>query len=298
MKQNGILLNYIWLLQTIIESEGITFKEINERWIADKMNEGNRLSRSTFGRYKCEIEEAFGVIINCDENYRYYIQNPRALRNNTVANWIFSMVSDGISLMNCGSISDRIMMESTPSAKFFLLDIVNSMKNNCIIIVDYQKYQKEHPETYRLQPYYIKLYHQKWYMVAKKEDGELHSFSLDRVKSVTKTEDHFTIDEDDTAEDYFNYSYGVVVDKRVDVCKVVLRAYSTEPFYLRDLPLHHSQRELGSGNDYTDFEYELRPTLEFMGKILERGDRIEVISPEHFRKQFFRKLCSTVKLYQ
>ncbi len=298
MKQNEILLNYIWLLQTIIESEGITFKEINERWIADKMNEGDHLSRSTFHRYRHEVEEAFGLIINCDEKYRYHIQNPSALRNNTVANWLFTRVSDGITLMNCGRISDRIITESAPSAKFFLLDIVDSMKNNFIIIVDYQKYQKDHLETYRLQPYYIKLYHQKWYMVAKKEDGELHLFCLDRVKSVTKTEEHFTMDEDDTVEKYFRYSYGVVVDERVPVCKVVLRAYSTEPFYLRDLPLHHSQRELGSGDGYTDFEYELRPSLEFMGKILERGDRIEVISPEHFRQQIKGKLSSIVKLYQ
>ena len=56
--------------------------------------------------------------------------------------------------------------------------------------------------------------------------------------------------------------------------------YGGEDWAGRDLPLHHTQREIGQGEDYTDFELMLRPTADFFTPLLSRGRFIKVLEPE------------------
>ncbi|MBR4191955.1 MAG: WYL domain-containing protein [Prevotella sp.] len=49
--------------------------------------------------------------------------------------------------------------------------------------------------------------------------------------------------------------------------------------YLRTLPLHHSQRELESGDHYTDFSFDIRPTDDLLDKLFSYRDSIEVLEP-------------------
>ena len=96
-----------------------------------------------------------------------------------------------------------------------------------------------------------------------------------------KVEDEkFTIDEDFDATEYFCDSYGIVVDSRMEVQRIVLRAYGTESYYLRDLPMHHSQRIINATDEYTDFELRLRPTPDFKAQLLSRGQWIGVLEPQ------------------
>lgn len=56
---------------------------------------------------------------------------------------------------------------------------------------------------------------------------------------------------------------------------LVLSAFGKEANYLRDLPLHASQRELAQGDGYADFEMTLRPTEDFYTPLLARGTAIK-----------------------
>ena len=62
--------------------------------------------------------------------------------------------------------------------------------------------------------------------------------------------------------------------------RIVIRAYGYERFYLRDLPIHSSQREIGQGEDFADFELFLRPTIDFSGHLMSRGNLIKVLTPQ------------------
>ena len=81
-------------------------------------------------------------------------------------------------------------------------------------------------------------------------------------------------------ESYFAQSFGIMVDSNVKPEKVVLRAYGMEKFYLRDLPLHSSQREVDETDGYADYELFLRPTSDFKAHLLSRGEWLQVISPQ------------------
>ena len=67
--------------------------------------------------------------------------------------------------------------------------------------------------------------------------------------------------------------------------RIVLRAYPPYINYLRTLPLHASQKELASTDDYADFELFLRPTFDFKQELLAQGDEVEVLEPQEFRQE-------------
>ena len=66
----------------------------------------------------------------------------------------------------------------------------------------------------------------------------------DRISHIELLDETFKIDEEFSATRYFSECFGVMVDERVALERVVLRAYGQERHYLRDLPLHPSQHEL------------------------------------------------------
>jgi hypothetical protein len=105
-------------------------------------------------------------------------------------------------------------------------------------------------------------------------------FALDRIENVELQKETFKIDPDFDALEYFGECFGIVVGDGTMPERVVLRAYGLEPYYLRDLPIHHTQREVNVTEEYTDFEVYMRPTSDFKGYLMSRGEWLQVIEPK------------------
>jgi hypothetical protein len=104
------------------------------------------------------------------------------------------------------------------------------------------------------------------------------------MESVEPLKQKFKMDKDFDATDYFSESYGIVVSNR-EPEHIVLRAYGAEPYYLRDLPLHETQREVNTTEEYIDFELMLRPTADFKAALMARGEWIEVLEPQFLAEE-------------
>ena len=70
--------------------------------------------------------------------------------------------------------------------------------------------------------------------------------------------------------------------------------------------LHHSQRELASGEithadssttPYTDFSFDIRPTADFLGQLLSYGDGIEILEPQELREKMKNLIAENLKRY-
>ena len=98
------------------------------------------------------------------------------------------------------------------------------------------------PYTTFIEPYCMKLFHQRWYLLGKTErkKGGLGIFALDRMMELAETDHIFKMDPTFDAETYFHDYFGVIPDQTVKAERIVLRAYSPMDNYLRTLPLHHS----------------------------------------------------------
>ena len=291
---------YIWLVNTIYEAKAITLAEINERWLQTEMSEGIPLSRTTFHRHRIAIEEIFGLYIDCDKKNgnKYYIGNHHVLREHSVQNWMLSTLSVSNTLGESQSLRQRILLENIPFGGERLQLVVKAMKESRCLMMSYRRYGAMASYSCMIEPYCLKLFRQRWYILGRLSNGWLATYSLDRIEDIFMMETKFKIPEDFNAAEYFQDSYGIVVDSKLPLEKVVLRAYGNERYYLRDLPLHHSQREIGKTEEYTDFELHIKTTFDFKTQLFSRGAWLQVIEPQSLADEMIEWHQSAVERYK
>ena len=301
MKTYTIFQEYVWLVNTIHQAGRISFEEINKRWISTEMSGGVEMSRSTFNRHRDDILDVFGIIIECDkkDGFRYYIDNEEVLEEDSIQNWMLSTISVNSILAESKSVHDRIVLESIPSNGEFLYRFIEAMKRSLRIKVTYRKYGKDTTSVTTVDPYFVKLIKKRWYGIVKfpEDDGYFFIIAFDRIVDLAFTEEKFTYRKDFDPQGYFKDGFGIVCNKSVPVQRVVIRAFGDQMYYYRDLPLHHSQKELQSTDEYTDFEVTLRPTEDFYSPLLSRGPYIKVLEPKWLADEIKSMLSSAAKLY-
>jgi hypothetical protein len=197
---------YIWLVNTIHQAGRITFAEINERWLKTDMSEGVEMARTTFYRHKCAIEDIFGIFIDCDKKNGnvYYIGNDYVLQDNSVQNWMLTTLSVSNLLGESMSLTNRILLENIPSGGDKLKQIIKAMKESKKITITYRRYGGHATRTFDLEPYCVKLFGQRWYMLGRFADRGLATFSLDRILDIKMSHEKFKYDEDFDAVNYFS----------------------------------------------------------------------------------------------
>lgn len=301
MKTYAIFQEYVWLVNTIHQAGRISFEDINKRWLATEMSGGVELSRSTFNRHRDDILDVFGIIIECDkkDGFRYYIDNEEVLEEDSIQNWMLSTISVNSILAESKSVHDRIVLESIPSNGEFLYRFIDAMKRSVRIKVTYRKYGKDTTTDMTIDPYFVKLIKKRWYGIVKfpEEDSYFFIIAFDRIVDLTLTSEKFKYRKDFDPQGYFKDCFGIVCNKTVPVQRVVIRAFGDQMYYYRDLPLHHSQKELQSTDEYTDFEVTLRPTEDFYSPLLSRGPYIKVLEPKWLADEIKNMLSSAAKLY-
>ena len=112
------------------------------------------------------------------------------------------------------------------------------------------------------------------------------------------TDTCFTLPKDFDTKSYFSSFFGIVLDKDIKEERIVLRADRYHQHYLRTLPLHPSQREIYTSDEYADFELHLRPTYDFCMELLKVGAMIEVLEPQSLRHQLHGCIKDMWKIYE
>ncbi len=297
---NNVIKRYVWLLNTLLQRKSLTFKEICNLWDRSSLNDGKALALRTFHQHREAIAELFGVEIVCDTaTYKYSISSPEELKNNSAQLWLFNSFAISNTIEAGRNMKDRILFEDIPSGAEYAQTVVDAMQQNRVLFVDYKPFQGEKFELY-LQPYAMRVYNQRWYVVGRfKESGKIRNIALDRILRMEITDEVFVLPEDFDASDYYAHTVGIFVNEALKPQRVVLRTFAVSTEYMRTVPLHHSQREIATnGNEYSDFEYNLNLTPELTGKILSKGDWVEVLEPKSLREEVKKYADSISNLYR
>jgi len=132
------------------------------------------------------------------------------------------------------------------------------------------------------------------------DDGGFAMFSFDRMEDIVASEENFKMDSDFDASEFFGECYGVVIGDGSKPERIALRAYGMERFYLRDLPLHHTQKEIqcDEKQDFADFELVVRPTTDFKGQLLSRGAWLKVLEPQWLADEMRQWHEDSAKIYR
>ena len=179
-----------------------------------------------------------------------------------------------------------------------LISDIRLQKENRQLLVTYHKFGQEESYTIPVDPYAIKVFKQRWYLLAKTDKrGTPCVYALDRMEDVEEFYTHFSLPADFSAKAFFQDCYGVLRDPKCEALQIIIRAYYPYADYLRTLPLHHSQRELENTPAYTDFEFYLNPTFDFKQELLAQTHEVEVLKPEHLREEMTELLAKMMKRY-
>ena len=290
---------YIWLLNTLLTSCPLTFDEVNMLWEDDPLFDGPIPIRS-FHEYRKGIKEMFGIDIECDRRRNvYYVKNPEVLEENKPAKWLLDKYSIPKGFSAFSLLKDRVLLEEVPLGQAFLGRIMEAMHQNVELRIDYMQYQRENLQTFHFQPYALKVYNHRWYLLGYlKEQKGLRTIALDRIHTLDKLTTPFDLPNNFDAHKYFEDVIGIYVDKNLPVEKVRIRANSKQADYLRSTPLHNSQREGRSKHgEFAEFTYHLCVTPDLISQLMAMGENIEILEPKSLREEVVKKLRSTLQNY-
>ncbi|MCQ2309340.1 MAG: WYL domain-containing protein [Bacteroidales bacterium] len=209
-------LRYIWLLDTINQSRfPLTYDHIVRIWESSPYAYMGGLPIRTFHEHRKGIEEMFGVIIECDKSkgYTYYIKNPEVLEKNTYAQLLLRKYSVPQDFSTFSMMRDRILLEEIPHGTAYFDSIVESMRRNTELIIDYQRYEGQ-LETLTMQPYSMRVYNRRWYVLGYiKEKEVIRHLALERFLYLHTTSNKFEFPKDFNPRKYYDNVVGIYVDE-------------------------------------------------------------------------------------
>ena len=290
---------YIWLLNTIARGP-ISRAAIDEKWAHSSVNEYKQdyLPESNFHRWKSTVEMLFDVHIKCNAYNEYYIEEAADLRGSDLRMRALNLMSVNNLLKDSEELSDQILFEPVPSGEKFLTPIIEAMRDKTAIEMTYQSFTRQKPATFIVEPYCLKVFKQRWYMLAYSPGlDKAMIYSLDRVHAIEPTKQKYKLPNGFNAEEYFKNTYGVTgMDEEPEVIEICIDAMQAN--YLRTLPLHSSQEEIERNDDYSIFRFHTFPSYEFLQELRKYGSDVEVISPESVRAEFREDTESLYRIYK
>ena len=295
MSTAGLINRYVWFVTTIYIRGPITLEEIQRRY-ESHFGRGEELSERQFHRYTDAVEELFDIEIKYSRTQRgYVIADREGIYNMGMRKWLIQTFSVNNILHESQELKNRILLEDVPSGQQNLTTIVDAMRESVALSMTYQSFGKSEPSTFEVEPYCVKLFEQRWYMLGKSEGyDELRLYALDRIKALEPTERKFKLPNKFDAAKFFEDYYGIIIsDEDFDVEPVALKVDSWQSKYLRTLPLHHSQVEVERTDEYSIFEYRLCPSFDFQQKLLSMGDSAGALAPVALRDILRKKAEKT-----
>ena len=299
---------YVWLIDLIYRHEYISYEDISRAWAFSPLNSGGSASiqqsvlpQRTFFNHIDAIFDTFGIEIKCNREKGYYIANSDDLEADGIRQWLLESLSMNNLLNEAKDMRDRILFEKIPSSQKWLPVIVNAMRDGKQIEMTYQSFWKDEPCTYKAKPYCLKLFKQRWYMLAKSEGkDEPRIYALDeRMINVVQTDQDYKLPAKFNAEKFFAEYFGIIVGTDWEPQEVKIRVVNDQVKYFDTLPLHDSQRKVPeeSNDQYTVYRYHLAPTFDFKQELLSHGPDVTVLSPADFREEIIEDVRNMAANY-
>ena len=292
---------YLWLVDTIYRAGTITLDGINRKWLRCEMSGGEEIPLRTFHHHRQAIEKLFDINIACDRQggYVYYIEDAEELKREGVRKWLLDTFAVGTALHESHRLKDKILLEEYPSGERYLLPVIEAIDECMTLEITYQGHWQDHPSTFQIEPYCLKVFGRRWYVVARSPYyDKVLVYSLDRILGLEQTGDVFEYSSAFSPKAYFDGCFGVITDEEYDVERIRIKVYGNQCKYFRSLPLHHTQKEIETCSGYSVFDYKLRPTYDFCQAVLSHGSFVEVLESLWLREQIREMVGKTYQLYQ
>ena len=293
---------YKWLADLIQRSGGITLEEIQRAWDRSPLNDDHKpLSERTFHRHKDEIEKAFNITIKCHKSSnKYYVENEDEVSDGGVTDWMLSTIAVDNMLNESRDLRDRIQFEKIPGGREYLSIIINAMRDGIVLSMKYHNFWRAIDQELTLKPYFLKVYEQRWYVIgqASTHPKELRTYALDRIITLSPTNEKFVYPGRFSPEGFFANCYGIFHSDEKP-CFIKLKVTKSQAQYLETLPLHRSQERLNDEctDTHTVYRYFISPAYDFIQLLASKASSIEVLEPAELRDAVAHEVEKMYKTY-
>lgn len=292
------LTKYIWVIDTITTHGHITRQRLSELWEMSHLGDGRGLPHRTFFTMRREIEQVFGIDIKVNSAYEYYIETPVDSNARAFRSWMLDSYAVRNAMSDTRDIAGQIIVDEVPSAREFLAPVTQAVRHRRMVRFTYGSYSRSVPDRdIVFAPYFLRLYRQRWYMVGRREkDGQIRTYALDRVRELVHTQREYELPADISPARYFEDIVGITTSQS-PVHTVKLKVTHRQAKYLRDLPLHPSQRE-EMFSSHSVVSLRLRITPDLVREILTMGAEAEVLEPHALCLMVVQSLTDTLRNYE
>lgn len=281
MSQRETLLRYSAIIKKL-RSGPANLKDIQIHLLKESDLQGYDLKTSvrTFQRDLVDIRSLFQIDIRYDFSGRkYHIENTENEEYN-------ERILDAFDTINALHLNEGMSKfldfeKRRSSGLEHFHGILCTIKNRFQLNFAYQSFWQEEAFTRKTNPYLLKEFKGRWYLIAKDlKDEQVKTFALDRFRNLDITKKRFTYPSDLDPRERFRNSFGIISSVSGSVPENVVLSFDPhQGKYVKTQKLHPSQKTLIDNE--TEFRIQLKVYIAFdlVKELLSYGRDLKVIEP-------------------
>ena len=243
-------------------------------------------SKRTLQRDIKEIRNVFGIDIEYSKSQKGYI-----ISQNENENMNFQRMMEAFDMFNSLNLAQDLtpfihLEKRRPQGTENLYGLLHAIKNRLQIKFNYQKFWEEELSQRFVEPYALKEFKNRWYIMAKdSKDNNIKSFALDRLTNLEITNQTYQYPDNYSIEQSYRYCFGIISPNDEEPQDIIL---SFDPFqgkYIKTLPLHDTQQVLVDNDEEMKIKLKLCLTHDLVMELLSFGDNMKVIEPKSLADQ-------------
>lgn len=293
MSKRGYISRYLLILKKLKVKPYSTYEElqsyIENQFDYLQMQDDNLqigFSKRTLQRDIKEIRNVFGIDIEYSKFQKGYF-----ISQNENENMNFQRMMEAFDMFNSLNLAQDLtpfihLEKRRPKGTENLYGLLHAIKNRLQIKFNYQKFWEEELSQRFVEPYALKEFKNRWYIMAKdSKDNNIKSFALDRLTNLEITNQTYQYPDNYSIEQSYRYCFGIISPNDEEPQDIIL---SFDPFqgkYIKTLPLHDTQQVLVDNDEEMKIKLKLCLTHDLVMELLSFGDNMKVIEPKSLADQ-------------
>ncbi len=260
-----------------------TFKEINDYLMRESELQSLdfMVSLRTFQRDLADIRTIYQTDIRYNASAKVYFIDDEGQPE--VNKRIFEAFDTFNALQVADGLSKHIQFEKRkPLGTENLYGLLHAIRNKYQISFVYQKYWEEEVTHRTAEPYALKEFENRWYVLAKDlKDKKVKSFGLDRLTNLEISKRPFQTPVQFDINRYYENCFGIVTPESGQKPEEIVLSFDpVQGKYIKSLPLHESQQVISDTPQELRIRLKLYITFDLVFELIKYGDRLKVFQPQ------------------